>query len=34
MKFSNTVAAALVAVLISPTIASAKNPGKKKGKLT
>jgi hypothetical protein len=34
MKLSNTLAAALVAVLISPTIASAKKPGKDKGKLT
>jgi hypothetical protein len=34
MKLSNTFAAALVAVLISPTIASAKKPGKDKGKLT
>jgi hypothetical protein len=34
MKLSNTFAAALVAVLISPTIASAKKPGKNKGKLT
>jgi hypothetical protein len=35
MKFSNILAVALVAVLISPTIASAKKkPGKDKGKLT
>jgi hypothetical protein len=34
MKLSNTVAAALVAVLISPTIASGKKPGKNQGKLT
>jgi hypothetical protein len=34
MKFSNTIAAALVAVLVSPAIASAKKPGKNKGKLT
>jgi hypothetical protein len=35
MKLSNTLAAALVAVLISPTIASAKKkPGKNTGKLT
>jgi hypothetical protein len=34
MKFSNTLAAALVAVLVSPTIASDKKPGKNTGKLT
>jgi hypothetical protein len=35
MKLSNTFAAALAAVLIiSPTIASAKKPGKDTGKLT
>ena len=34
MKFSSTLAAALVVVLISPSIASAKKPGKNTGKLT